>query len=93
MAVVQVVLFFRYETWVLTPRLDKALEGFHHQKVQRIMGMAPKHQKDGTWVYPLIGSALVTVGVDDIRVYIACLQNTVAQYIVDFPIMNLCLAE
>ena len=32
-------------------------------------------------------------GVDDIGVYIACLQNTVAQFIVTCHIMDLCLAE
>ena len=28
-AVVQAVLLFFSETWLLTPRLDKSLEGFH----------------------------------------------------------------
>ena len=29
-AVVQAVLVFGSETWVMTPWLEKALEGFHH---------------------------------------------------------------
>ena len=29
-AVVQAVLLFGSETWVLTPQLEKALAGFHH---------------------------------------------------------------
>ena len=32
------------------------------------------------------------VGLEDIRVYIACHQITVAQYIATRPIMDLCLA-
>ena len=28
--VVQAVLLLGYKTWVLTPRLDKSLDGFHH---------------------------------------------------------------
>ena len=41
--------------------------------------MAPERQLDGTWVYTPIGAALATVGLDEIRVYIARLQNKVIQ--------------
>ena len=87
--VVQAVLFFGYETWVVTPRLDKALAGFHHRVVRRMAGMGPKCQFNRTWVYPPIGAALVTVGPEEIGLYITRLQNTVAQYIVTYPIMDL----
>ena len=43
-------------------------------------------------MYPPIWSALVTVGLDEIRVYIAHHQNMVAQYISTCNIMELCLA-
>ena len=49
-AVVQVVLLFGYKTWVLTPRLDKALKGFHHRETQRMVDMGPKSHPDETWV-------------------------------------------
>ena len=49
-AVVRAVLLFGSETWVLTPRLEKALEGFHHWAARRMAGMGPKCQPDGTWV-------------------------------------------
>ena len=55
-------------------------------------GMGPKHQWEGTWVYPPIGAALATVGLDEIRVYTARCQNMVAQYIAIRPIVDLCLA-
>ena len=35
-----------------------------------------------------IGAALEMVGLEEIRVYIACSQNTVLQYIVTRPIMD-----
>ena len=92
MAVVQSVLLFGSETWVMTPRLDKYLEGFHHRAARQIAGMGPKCQRDGTWVYPLIGAALAMVGLEEIRVYIARLQNMVAKYIATCPIMGLCVA-
>ena len=66
MALVQVVLLFGYKMWGMTPRLDKAFEGFHHRAVQRMAGMVPKRQQGGTWVYPPIGAVLSTVGLDDI---------------------------
>ena len=33
-------------------------------------GMGPKRQRDGTWVYPPIGLALATVGLDENGVHI-----------------------
>ena len=60
--VVQAVLLFGSYTRVLTPRLEKSLEGFHHRPARRMAGMGPKHQWDGTWVYPPIVAALATVG-------------------------------
>ena len=56
-AVVQAVIIFESETWVLTPRLEKALEGFHHWGVRQMAGMVPKFQYDGMWVYATIGEA------------------------------------
>ena len=93
MVVVQAVLLFGSDTWVVTPRLEKALVGFHHRAVQRMACMVPKRQQDGTWVYPPIGAALEVAGIDKIRVYIARHQNTLSQYIANFPIIELCLAE
>ena len=63
-AVVQAVLLFGSDTWVLTPQLEKALEGFHRRAVRRMAGMGPKHQQDGTWVYPPIGAALSMLGLE-----------------------------
>ena len=92
MAVVQAVLLFGSETRVLTTRLEKDLEGFCHWAARRMAGMVPKLHPDKTLVYPLIGAALAIMGLDNIVVYIARRQNTVAQYISTCPIMDLCLA-
>ena len=79
MAVLQSEFLFGSETWVVTPRMEKDFAGFHHRVVQRMAGMGPECQWDGTWVYPPIGAALATVGLDDIGVYITRLQNKVSQ--------------
>ena len=40
--VVQVVLLFGSKTWVMTPRLEKALERFHHRAARRMAVKVPK---------------------------------------------------
>ena len=91
MAVVQAVLMFGSNKWVLTPRLEKALTGFHHQSKWRMTGMGPRRWPDGMWVYPPIGAALAIVGLGEIGIYIARRHNMVAQYIATHPIIELCL--
>ena len=91
--VVQAVLLFGSDTWVLTPRLGKSLEGFHHRVARRMADMGPKCQWDRTWVYPPIWTALKMVGLEEIGVFIICHHNTVKQYITTHPIMDLCLVE
>ena len=39
-AVVQVVLLFKLETWVLTPRMGRALGSFQHRVARQITGEA-----------------------------------------------------
>ena len=56
-----------------------------------MVDMGPKRQRDGTWVYPTIGTALSTVGLDENGVHIARRQNMAAQYIATHPTMDLCL--
>ena len=78
-AVVQTVLLFGYETWVLTPRLEKSPEGFHHPVARRMAVMGPKNQWDGIWVYPPIGAELSMVGLEEIGVCISSNKNTFTQ--------------
>ena len=69
--VAQPMLLFESNTWVITPRLEKALKVFHHRVTRRMAGMGPKRQQYGTWVSPTIGVEMATVGLDEIWVYIA----------------------
>ena len=92
-ALVQVVILFGSETWVLTSRLEKSLKGFHHREARRMAGVGPNSQWDGTWVYPPIGAELEMVGLEEIGVYISRHQKTVAEYIATHTIMELCLVE
>ena len=51
-AVVKQVLLTGSETWVVTPRILKALEGFHHRAARRISRKMPRRRPDGSWHYP-----------------------------------------
>ena len=48
-AVIQAVLLFEEETWVVTPRMGKVLWGFQTQVARRLTGKLPRRTTDGTW--------------------------------------------
>ena len=48
-AVVQQVLLFGAETWVVTPKMERALSAFLHGAARRLTGRQPQREKDGEW--------------------------------------------
>ena len=61
-AVVQAVLLLGAETWVLTPRIYRALESFQHGATRRITGRQPRRRGDGQWTYPPMKEAIREAG-------------------------------
>ena len=51
-AVVQAVLLFGSEMWVLTPRMERALGSFHNKIAGLITGRQPIQRGEGRWEYP-----------------------------------------
>ena len=47
-AVTQAVLFFGEETWVLTPRMKRALSSLQHRVSQRLTGRQPRRRGGGS---------------------------------------------
>ena len=45
--VAQAVLLFGAETWVLTPRMERALDSFQYRSARRITGKHPRQRADG----------------------------------------------
>ena len=88
--VVQAVLLFREETWVITPMMERSLENFHHGAARRITGRQPKRRGNGRWTYPPLKEAMIEAGFEGIRKSITRRQNTVVQYIGTRPILDLC---
>ena len=89
-AVVQQVLLFGAETWVVSPRMERALSSFIHGSARRITGRQPRRGWDGKWLYPSLVGAMKEAGFTDVRTSINRRQNTVGQYIVTRLLLDLC---
>ena len=77
--VVQQLLLFGAEKWVLTPRIERALESFMHEVAHRFTGRQPRREWDGKLYYPSLAGAMKEAGFAEIRKSITNRQNTVAQ--------------
>ena len=66
-AVVQHVLLFGAETWVLTPQIERALDSFMHRDARRITRRQPRRGWDGKWYYPSLAGAMKEAGFTEIR--------------------------
>ena len=66
-AVVQQVLLFGAETWVVTPRMERALNYFMHGSARRITGRQPRRGWNGKWFYPSLEGAMKEAGFKDVR--------------------------
>ena len=66
-AVSQSMLLFGSETWVLTLRVERALDSFQHRVAQRITARKPRIQGGGSWDYPPLADAMGEAGIEGIR--------------------------
>ena len=89
-AVAQAVLLFGAEKWVLTLRMERALENFQHRVARRITVKQPRQRVNVSWEYLPLEEARGEAGFEGIRKSVTRRKNTVVQYIVTQPIMDLC---
>ena len=66
-AVVQQVLLFWAKTWVMSPRMERALITFIHGAARWITGRQPQRGRYGKWFYPSLEGAMKDVGLTDVR--------------------------
>ena len=52
LAVVQWVMLYGSETWLMIPRIGRVLGGFHYRVSRRLTGRQPRQGRDGVWLYP-----------------------------------------
>ena len=89
-AVVQELLLFGSDTWVMTPHMGRALVRFQHKVTRRITWRHPNRWEDGGWEYPPLVAEMKEAGFEERGSYILKKQNTVVQYIATRPILDLC---
>ena len=86
---VQQVLLFGADKWVVTPRIERELNLFMHGAARRITGRQPRRGWDGKWFYPSLEGAMKEAGFREIRASITNRQNMVLQYIATRPFLDL----
>ena len=89
-AVTQQVLLFGAEVWVLTGKIESALDAFQGRVARRLKGWQARRGNDGKWFYPSLAGALKEACVVSVRTSILQRQNMVAQFIATRPILGLC---
>jgi hypothetical protein len=90
-ATIQAVLLFGSEMWNLVPSGMACLEGFHLKAAWRMSGSHPWKRPDGMWEYPNSEKVLQDVGLQRISHYIGMRRQHIANFIVHWPIFQLCL--
>ena len=78
-AIVQAVLLYGSESWVLTPRLVTKLRSFHRKAVRFITNrrIRPKADESEEWVYPDSASVLEDAGLFEIETSIQRQRDTI----------------
>ena len=61
-AVIQTVMLFGAETWVVNPHTGKALGGFQNQVARWLTGQLPRRKTDGKWRYTSAAAAKEVAG-------------------------------
>ena len=65
-SLVQVVLLYGSETWIMSPRIGRAMKGFHHQVVRIMTGRIPHRNLGGTWTHPSLEEAFPEADVQEV---------------------------
>ena len=92
-SVVQAVLLFGSENWVVTPRMGKALGGgggVQAQVTRRLMGRLPWRTPGGKWKYTSAAMEREEVRFLTMEEYIRRRQKTVARYVANRSLLDLC---
>jgi len=89
-AVVQTILLYGSETWVVTDFLLKQLRSFHSRVARYITGRHIRQNADGTWFHPPTDDVLEEAGLRTIDEYIRRRRDTVRNFVRFRPIYEVC---
>ena len=90
-AVVQAVLLYGSESWVLTQKMWKAVESFHSSCARYIVGEHIRQRPDGEWILPPTARILEKCKLRTVREYIARRKETVSDFMKSRPIYETCI--
>ena len=88
-AVVQSVLLYGCETWVITPKVLSVLGGFHNKVARQLAGRQPR-LINGVWDHSPVAEALEIAGLYPLEHYVRKRQRTLEDTIATRPILQLC---
>ena len=88
--VIQALLIFGAENWVVTSHIGKVLGGFQTEVERRMTGHLPWRTTDMTWIYTSAAATREAAGFLKMEEYTRRLQNTVTQYIYTRSLLELC---
>jgi len=91
-AIIQSVLLYCCETWVVSKAVLRVLAGFHNRVARRLSGRLPYREQPGSdvWIYPPIEEALEIAGLHPIEHYIGVRQGNFVQHVATRPMMSIC---
>ena len=90
-AVVQAVLLYGSETWVLSTAALASLKRFHiHAAYRMAVKHKPRKGPGNVWSYPKSKVVLEECGMSTIEEYIAVRRQTIAVYVATRPILHEC---
>ena len=89
-AVVQAVLLYRSEIWVIIDMMMTVMEGFHHRISRRIAGTTAQRGKSGEREWTLVEAALLVTDLWKISKYLRRRQATIVEYVAGRKIYELC---
>ena len=89
-AILQAVLLYGSESWVISEIKLKQLRSFHHRVARYITGRHIKQLADGTYECPPTEEVLETAGLYPLETYIERRKNTIWTAIKNRPIIERC---
>ena len=73
--VVQTIMQYGSETWVITLSIGRVLCGFHHRVFHRITGKQPQRRQERGWVYPPLEDAMAKTGLQEVETNVSRCHN------------------
>ena len=84
MAIVQAVLLYGADSWVISARNMQRLRAFHDLALRHVTGRHIRKNQDGTWQYPDHESLQWKCGLFDIETYIKRRRGTLRKYLKEY---------